>query len=320
MSGADDSTPMAGTHLLADFSDCAAAFLDDPQTLEALLVEAAQAAGATVVARVFHQFRPQGVTGVLVIRESHLSIHTWPEIGYVSADFYTCGDCQPHRAFELLRDRLGAGESELVEVRRGLDEGCRMVVQAHRPVETVRIDCTASALPSTVRVGTSPGRGFGLFATRDLAPGEVVYTVTGLFISWYTDVAMVTDLGVSMLTADDAAYELGLHVVEQWSDRLVDAVVEYYGATSREPRVIRALLTDERSLGLLADFDALVNHSTAPNAFLDWPETTIRFEDGVPRLNLVLRAKSAIRSGEELFADYADGDYEFVSPEGWRIP
>lgn len=317
MSAADEGTPTAGTHLLADFADCAAEFLDDPKAVEALLVEAAQAAGATVVAQVVHQFRPQGVTGVVVIEESHLSIHTWPETGYVSADFYTCGDCQPHRAYELLRDRLGAGESELVEVRRGLDEERRMVVKGHRPFETVRVDCTASALPSTVRVGTSPSRGLGLFATRDLAPGEAVYTVTGQFVDWGADVRLVTDMGESTLTADDAAYELGLQVVEQWPDGLVDAVVEHYGAVSREPRVIRALLTDDRSLVLLTDFDTLANHSATPNAFIDWPATTIDFEDGVPRLNLVRRARSRIGRGEELFTDYAAGDYEFLPPEDW---
>ena len=156
MSGAKRSVPTAGTHLLAEFAGCTALFLDDPQVLEALLVEAAEAAGAIVVARVFHRFRPHGVTGVVVVQESHLSIHTWPEIGYVSTDFYTCGECQPYRASELLRDRLGARQAELVEVRRGLDDGCGMMVMGHRPVETVRIDCTPSALPATVRASVKP--------------------------------------------------------------------------------------------------------------------------------------------------------------------
>lgn len=317
MRAAEKSTPTTGTHLLAEFADCAAEFLDDPKALEALLLAAAQAADATAVAQIFHQFRPQGVTGVVVIEESHLSIHTWPEFGYVSADFYTCGDCQPHRAYEFLRDRLGARESELVEVHRGLDGKRRMVVKAHRPIETVRVDCTASALPSTVRVGTSPGRGLGLFAARDLAPGEVVYNVTGRFIDWWAEVTLVTDLGASTHTADDAAYELAPEVTEQWSDSLVDAVVEHYGSDSREPRLIEALLTDERSRGLLTDFDALVNHSATPNVVHDWPATTIHFEDDVPRLNLVVRARSGIRNGEELLINYAAGDYQFLLPKAW---
>ena len=317
MSGAKRSVPTAGTHLLAEFAGCTALFLDDPQVLEALLVEAAEAAGAIVVARVFHRFRPHGVTGVVVVQESHLSIHTWPEIGYVSTDFYTCGECQPYRAYELLRDRLGARQAELVEVRRGLDDGCGMMVMGHRPVETVRIDCTPSALPATVRAGTSPDRGFGLFATRDLTAGQVIYTMGGRFIPWHADIVLVTELGVSTNTADAGAYDLGLHVVQQWSPALIDAVVAHYGVASREPQRIRALLTDDRSLGLVTDFDALLNHSATPNAFIDWPATTIRFDEGVPRLSLVLRARRDIDCGEELLLDYAAGDCEFNLPTGW---
>jgi len=311
------STDTAATHLLAEFSGCAATFLNDPKAVEDLLIEAAQAAGATVVAQVFHQFRPQGATGLGVVAESHLSIHTWPEAGYVSTDFYTCGDCQPHRAYELMRDRLAARTSELIEVQRGLEGERRMVVKAHRPVETVSVDCTASALPSTLRVDLSPGRGLGLFARRDLAAGEVVCNVPGRFIDWDADVALVTDMCVSTITADEAGYEIGLHVVEQWSDSLIDAVVAHYGVSSREPQVIRSLLTEERSLVMLCDFNTITNHSSTPNAFIDWPATTISVQDDEPRLNLVIRASLDIASGEELFNDYAAGDYEFLVPDGW---
>lgn len=83
------------------------------------MVAAAEAAGATVVAKAFHRFTPQGVSGVVVVEESHLSIHTWPEYGYAAVDFYTCGDCVPERAHELLRSALGAERSEVLKVDRG---------------------------------------------------------------------------------------------------------------------------------------------------------------------------------------------------------
>ena len=73
--------------------------------IEELMNEAALAAGATVVASVFQPFEPQGVTGVVVIEESHLSIHTWPEHGYAAVDFFTCGECTPEDAKDLLRRR-----------------------------------------------------------------------------------------------------------------------------------------------------------------------------------------------------------------------
>ncbi len=72
-----------------------------------------------MVTSTFHRFSPQGVSGVVVVEESHLSIHTWPEVGYAAADFYTCGDCQPIRAHEVLRDGLRAARAEVMTMRRG---------------------------------------------------------------------------------------------------------------------------------------------------------------------------------------------------------
>lgn len=114
---------MVGTrakHLLVEYEGCDPAILDDLERMKALMREAAEAAGATVVAEAFHRYRPQGVTGVLVIEESHFSVHTWPEHGYAALDFYTCGDCRPERADEVLRQRLGAKHAEIALVERGL--------------------------------------------------------------------------------------------------------------------------------------------------------------------------------------------------------
>jgi len=83
------------------------------------MVEAARAANTTVVTQAFHQFAPQGVSGVVVIEESHLSIHTWPEAGYAAVDFFTCGDGTPELAHEVLRTGLNADRSEVMKVDRG---------------------------------------------------------------------------------------------------------------------------------------------------------------------------------------------------------
>ncbi len=316
----DVSVPLdapLGEHLLAEFAGCDADFLNDPRAMEALLVKAAEAAGATVVAKVFHQFRPQGVTGVVVVAESHLSIHTWPELGYASADLYTCGDARPIRAYEVLREGLAARDAELLEVRRGLTSGPRMRVRGHRPVAIASVDCTAAALPASIAVGTSPGRGLGLFAARNFAAGEEIYRATGRFVGWHSDVELVTDVGVSTVAADDAAYELALHVIAQWPDDVIDAIVRHYGAQRRDPRTIRALLTDERTSGLLTGFDAVANHSGKPNAFIDWSATGVSFDGDAPRLSLVVRAKTSVALGDELFNDYAASDDEFHPPKDW---
>jgi S-adenosylmethionine decarboxylase len=127
-----------GTHLLAEYHGCDRALLDDLEALRRIMREAAQAAGATVVAEVFQPFSPQGVTGVVVIEESHFSVHTWPEYGYAAVDFYTCGDCVPERADAVLRQALAAERVEIMSVRRGIPgSGASIEVARHErgPVE-----------------------------------------------------------------------------------------------------------------------------------------------------------------------------------------
>jgi S-adenosylmethionine decarboxylase len=94
--------------------------LDDIKRIESLLNEAAKAAETNVVASVFRPFIPQGVSGVVVIEESHLSIHTWPEFGYASVDFFTCGSGMPEAAHRVLKKGLKAKHCELMMVDRGL--------------------------------------------------------------------------------------------------------------------------------------------------------------------------------------------------------
>lgn len=121
-----------GRHLLVEYGGCDRETLDDIERIEVLLRRAAEEAGATVVAAVFHPFSPQGITGVVVVEESHLSIHTWPEHGYAAVDFYTCGDCHPERAHEFLERELGATQSEVMVVERGREPpGASMDVRSH---------------------------------------------------------------------------------------------------------------------------------------------------------------------------------------------
>ena len=86
------------------------------------MVEAAREANATVVTHAFHRFQPHGVSGVVVIQESHLSIHTWPESGYAAMDFYTCGEhTDPWAACEYAALQLGATAMRTTEVKRGIE-------------------------------------------------------------------------------------------------------------------------------------------------------------------------------------------------------
>ena len=110
-----------GKHLLLELKGCDKEALNDIEFLRSTLVTAAIDCGATVLGESFHPFQPQGVSGVVVIAESHLSIHTWPEYGYAAADIFTCGTTvQPEKAARVLIEQLGAKSHSVVEIRRGL--------------------------------------------------------------------------------------------------------------------------------------------------------------------------------------------------------
>ena len=119
-----------GRHLLVEYNGCNQEILNNIRIIEELLREAAVKAQATVVASVFHPFLPQGVTGVVVVEESHLSIHTWPEHGYAAVDFYTCGDCSPEKAHEFLFRALQAETADIMKIDRGMElPGTSMAVR-----------------------------------------------------------------------------------------------------------------------------------------------------------------------------------------------
>ncbi len=105
--------------MLVELHGCPPSILDDPARIEAVMVAAAEAGKATIVQRVFHQFAPQGVSGVVVVSESHLSVHTWPEHGYAAVDFFTCGEGDPDAAVPVLREGLEAARVESRIVQRG---------------------------------------------------------------------------------------------------------------------------------------------------------------------------------------------------------
>jgi len=110
-----------GRHLLIDLQDCNKEALNDLGFLRDAMVSAAIDCGAVVLGESFHRFSPQGVSGVVVIAESHLSIHTWPEYGYAAVDIFTCGTTvNPEKAAEVLIEKLGAENPSLMEIQRGL--------------------------------------------------------------------------------------------------------------------------------------------------------------------------------------------------------
>ncbi|ARI76834.1 adenosylmethionine decarboxylase [Halobacillus mangrovi] len=110
-----------GRHVIAELWDCNEGKLNDMSYIEQVFVDAALKAGAEVREVAFHKFAPHGVSGVVIISESHLTIHSFPEHGYASIDVYTCGDrIDPNVAAEYIVNALEAGRNETVEVPRGM--------------------------------------------------------------------------------------------------------------------------------------------------------------------------------------------------------
>ncbi|MEZ4221009.1 MAG: adenosylmethionine decarboxylase [Polyangiaceae bacterium] len=128
-----------GRHLIAEFYDCDGNVIDDVDAVREILLATAEAVRATVVGEAFHRFAPQGVSGSLVIAESHMSLHTWPEQAYVAVDIFTCGELDPNDGVETLAARLGAGSYRVQEILRGLPE---------------EIDAARRLIPTDVRIVT----------------------------------------------------------------------------------------------------------------------------------------------------------------------
>ena len=119
-----------GRHLLIELHDCSWSALDDANLIRDTLVEAAHRLNSTVLDVATHKFDPIGVTAFVMISESHLSIHTWPEHGYAALDIFTCSQSmQPADVVGLISARLEAGHVETVEVNRGILH----LVRAGRP-------------------------------------------------------------------------------------------------------------------------------------------------------------------------------------------
>lgn len=117
------ATSALGRHVLAEIYDCDREILNDLHAVREIMVSAAITAGAEVREVAFHKFSPQGISGVVVISESHLAIHTWPELGYAAVDVFTCGErVDPWDACNYVIRHFKAEKVTATETRRGIFE------------------------------------------------------------------------------------------------------------------------------------------------------------------------------------------------------
>ncbi len=110
-----------GFHIIAEFYGCDPKKLEKVQDVEPVLTKAAEIAEFNVLGRNFYQFEPYGVTGILLLSESHVSIHTWPEHGYVALDVFTCSHKEQARvAYSVLREEFSPKRADVIEIDRGI--------------------------------------------------------------------------------------------------------------------------------------------------------------------------------------------------------
>lgn len=110
-----------GRQILVEFYDCDQSRLNDVSFIEESLLHATRESGATIISHNFHKFSPYGVSGVVVIAESHVAIHTWPEYRYAAVDIFTCGESiDPWSIQEILKEQFSSGNVSSMEMKRGL--------------------------------------------------------------------------------------------------------------------------------------------------------------------------------------------------------
>lgn len=110
-----------GNHTLVEFYECSPQLITDKDHVETMMLTAAKESGANIISSSFHQFSPQGVSGVIIISESHFTIHTWPELGYAAVDIFTCGYINNNMAIEILHEAFESKKSQIVmNIERGI--------------------------------------------------------------------------------------------------------------------------------------------------------------------------------------------------------
>ena len=110
-----------GRHAIVELWRIDPELLKNADLLQSLMETACRHVGATVIHSHFHKFGGEGgITGVVLLSESHASIHTWPELGYAALDVFMCGSCNPTRAVLIIKDALGASIRDKITISRGI--------------------------------------------------------------------------------------------------------------------------------------------------------------------------------------------------------
>lgn len=308
-------TSALGTHTLVELSRCDARALDTVERIEAAMLEAARIAGTTVVQSAFHHFSPYGVSGVVVIQESHLTIHTWPEHGFAAVDLFFCDAAiDAGAAIEHLSAALGARSRSARVVARGRPEDLAAIdPQTHpgpmRDARTARAPTTQRSVWLTDRDDAQAlslrHSGEALFRER-----SAFQTVQVLQSASFGRV-LVLDNKIACTERDEAHYhEMLVHPVMQSHPEIRDVLVIGGG----DGGAVRELLRYEQTRITVVELDALVlraarEHLPSMARGLNDPRVSVRVGDGAAFVReaapesldlIVLDGVDASGSGERL--------------------
>jgi len=325
-----------GKHILVDFYDCDPHLLNDVVYIEKSMEEAARASNATLINSTFHHFSPYGVSGVIVIQESHLAIHTWPEYGFASVDLFTCGNLlDPWISFDVLRKGLKAAHQSAIEMRRGQPQ---MVEKKDVDLGQLRDSKTAqNGVPRSSRDIWFTERNENL-ALSFKHEGEKLYDVQSPYqkIEVYKTLGfgnMLTLDGLVMCTEEDeyVYHEMIAHVpmLTHPAARKVLVIGGGDGGTVREllkhPQLeeVHLVEIDEKVIEASKKFFPKLSV-----AFED-PKLTIKIEDGIDYIKnlppasydlVIVDSTDPVGPGEGLFTrEFYQDIYSVLNPDGLMI-
>ena len=108
-----------GIHLIADFFECDPSVINNAESVEKIMTESVKISGATIIKPFFHRFSPHGISGIIVVAESHFAIHTWPEHYAAAVDIFSCGEFNYTDALIHIRNSFKSAENSVVQIWRG---------------------------------------------------------------------------------------------------------------------------------------------------------------------------------------------------------
>ncbi|MCB0644746.1 MAG: polyamine aminopropyltransferase, partial [Phaeodactylibacter sp.] len=278
-----------GQHLLIEYYDCAEAALDDLKAVEQTMRQAALNMGVTVIQSYFHHFEPFGISGVIVIEESHLTVHTWPEYRYAAVDFFTCTpDVQPEAAIELLRSAFQAQRIEQVLHPRGLKE---QVGPIHQNLEGLRTTIRPNETVQPQHWFTDQDENTALslrFKDGLLFQEQSPYQLVEIYDTIEYGRMLTLDHVIMCTEKDESSYhEMMVHVPMQWLSGRVQRALVIGGG---DGGVVRELLRyPDLEQVSMAEIDAVVLQAvrtympTLSQSFHD-PRLQVHIDEGLHHL------------------------------------